>query len=611
LVKERTFFNLAASMKGTAKAALNAFAQLIKKIGKGTGKGAALHRQDARRAMESCYDAVPCWIMPTWRVSEQLPASLSAFDVVILDEASQSDARELPALLRGKKVLVVGDDRQVSPSAAFLSIANIGRLRENFLKEFPYPGQVEPGASLYDLARVMFPDKFVMLKEHFRCTEPIIRFSMQFYDEPLIPLRVPKGIERLDPPLIDILVEDGERRGKSKVNPPEAEVILDEIERIITDPHLANVAEGAGRPRSIGVISLIGSEQAAFIQKRLMDRVGEAAMVRHRIICGDSATFQGDERDIVFLSMIADRKRKQSQTAVQYEQRFNVALSRARDRMILVRSVTESDLNANDLKAKVLRHFREPMPKAVDSNAALIELCQSGFERDLFAVLSERGYRVIPQVGSEGFSIDMVVEGESGRRLAIECDGDQYHGPERWADDMRRQRILERVGWNFWRCFGSNYSLDRAGVLEDLFQTLERTGIKPNGGVHAASRYTENRARRSKIEESSESRPKDAQSDSLSETKPVTTIPDFDAETRLRAGDRIVIRYLDDQKSRPEFYLLTERPSDPLNGVLSLSSPLAVALTEYSPGDEIAARIGDRDRLILFVTLEREPRQAA
>jgi len=59
LVKERTFFNLAASMKGTAKSALNAFVQIIKKIGKGTGKGAALHRQDARHAMKQCYDAVP------------------------------------------------------------------------------------------------------------------------------------------------------------------------------------------------------------------------------------------------------------------------------------------------------------------------------------------------------------------------------------------------------------------------------------------------------------------------------------------------------------------------------------------------------------------------
>ncbi len=126
------------SMKGTAKAALRAFADIIRRLAGGRGQRAALYRQDSRRAMENCFDAVPCWIMPTWRVSEQLPAAFGAFDLVILDEASQSDARELPALLRGKKILIVGDDRQVSPSAAFLSIASIGRLRDNFLSEFPY-----------------------------------------------------------------------------------------------------------------------------------------------------------------------------------------------------------------------------------------------------------------------------------------------------------------------------------------------------------------------------------------------------------------------------------------------------------------------------------------
>ncbi len=343
LVKERTFYTLAESMKGTAKAALQQFSNIVGKMGQG-GKRAVLHRQNAREAMERCYDAVPCWIMPAWRVSEQLPSAIGSFDLVILDEASQSDAREIPALLRGKKVLVVGDDQQVSPSAAFLSIANIERLRNNFLRDFPFGSEVEPGASIYDLARVMFPAKFVMLKEHFRCVEPIIRFSMQFYSQNLVPLRVPKSSERLEPPLIDILVEDGARRGKSKINPREAEVIVDEIEKLIYDFGIS-VIPGEERPRSIGIISLIGAEQAAYIQRLLMERIGEAAMLRHRIVCGDSATLQGNERDIVFLSMVADRDRKQAQTARQYQQRFNVALSRARDRMVLVRSVKEKELN--------------------------------------------------------------------------------------------------------------------------------------------------------------------------------------------------------------------------------------------------------------------------
>ena len=338
-------------------------------------------------------------------------------------------------------------------------------------------------------------------------------------------------------------------------------------------------------------------------------------MVRHRIACGDSATFQGDERDIVFLSMVADRKRKQSQTAMQYEQRFNVALSRARDRMVLVRSLSENDLNPNDLKARIIRHFKEPMPKANQAGAALIELCQSGFERDLFTTLIERGYRVIPQVGSQGFSIDMVVEGESGRRLAIECDGDLYHGPERWADDMRRQRILERVGWTFWRCFGSNYSLDREGVLDDLLQTLDRMEIKPIGGESTGQGHTEHRTVKAKLGAGSATSDDEAAraepvvpSDQIDRPAPVN---EPDAETRLSAGDRILIRYLDDPHSRPEFHVLTERASDRLSGFLSLSSPLAAALADASPGDEITFRAGDRDRTVLFMTLEREPRQAA
>jgi very-short-patch-repair endonuclease/transcription elongation GreA/GreB family factor len=594
LVKERTFYNLAVSMKGTAKAALQGFANIIRRLGAGTGQRAVLHRQNARLAMQGCYDAVPCWIMPAWRVSEQLPATLASFDLVILDEASQSDAREIPALLRGKKILVVGDDRQVSPSAAFLSIANIARLRQNFLSEFPFRSEVEPGASVYDLARVMFPAKFVMLREHFRCVEPIIRFSMQFYNQSLVPLRVPSPSERIDPPLVDIYIEDGQRRGKSKVNPREAEVIVEEIAKII------DATEAEARPRSIGVISLIGAEQALYIQKKLMDRIGEAAIVRHRIICGDSATFQGDERDIVFISMIADRNRKQSQTSLQYQQRFNVALSRARDRMVLVRSVTEEELNPADLKSKVIGHFREPMPNLVNPSAELIELCQSGFERAVFYALIERGYRVIPQVGALGYSIDMVVEGEGGRRLAIECDGDQYHGQDRWSDDMRRQRILERVGWTFWRCFGSNFSIDPEGTLEDLVQTLERMEIKPIGSTTVSRRYSEHRTVAAEADNAAEAA-NDLVGDDLGE----------DGDYRLSPGDRIIIRYLDVEPSRPEFYIVSDKLDDVQNGYLSLASPLGVALSQGTAGDELTFRIGETERSVLFVSLERLSARAA
>lgn len=603
LVKQQTFYNLSALMTNAHKTALGIFADIINRIGAGTGNRAVLFRRDAREAMENCYDAVPCWIMPAWRVSEQLPSKLNSFDLVILDEASQSDAKDLPAILRGKKLLVVGDDKQVSPTAAFVSLANIRRLRNNHLRNLPYRTQIEPGGSLYDLAKVMFPGNFVMLKEHFRCVEPIIRFSTRFYTQPLIPLRVPTASERMDPPLIDIFVRDGRRRGKTKINPREAEVIVDEIAALIDDPVQSTVA-GTGRPRTFGVISLIGAPQAALIQRQLLERLGEETFIRHQIVCGDSATLQGNERDIVFLSMIADPHNKQSQTAQQYAQRFNVALSRARDRMYLVRSVALEHLNPKDLKAKVIQHFRQPMPTSADRTGNLVELCESGFERDMFSQLTSRGYKVTPQVGSQGYFIDLVVEGEGGRRLAIECDGDAYHGPERWDDDMRRQRTLERVGWTFWRCFGSDFTLDTAAVMDDLVATLQRMEIAPIGAQESAYAYTEHREVGDELlpEESSQ----DGEQDSAADIPPEPAL-----KTAFGIGDRVVVRLSDTETERTLSFEIVSGPDDMENGVLNIDSVFVHALASIEPDEEMTVTINGVDTNLFFVRHELAAAAAA
>jgi very-short-patch-repair endonuclease len=220
------------------------------------------------------------------------------------------------------------------------------------------------------------------------------------------------------------------------------------------------------------VISLIGSQQAEYIRARLSDAIGEELMQRHAILCGDSATFQGTERDVVFLSMVADPTNCTALTTLRYEQRFNVAVSRARDRVVLVRSVRREDLNPSDLKARLIAHFENPMQLEAGVTREGLDACESRFERDLMQRLLDRGYRVQPQVGPFGFRIDLVVEGADGRRLAIECDGDRFHGPEQWREDICRQRVLERAGWQFWRCFASSFYRDTDRVTADLFDAL-------------------------------------------------------------------------------------------------------------------------------------------
>src|SRR5260370_7042051 len=101
-----------------------------------------------------------------------------------------------------------------------------------------------------------------------------------------------------------------------------------------------------------------------------------------------------------------------------YDQRFNVALSRARDRMYLVRSVDESILKPDDLKAKVIQHFKKPMEGSPMETQEAISLCQSDFEREVYQKLFARGGRVRRTWKVSEYSITLLLDGVPTRRLS-------------------------------------------------------------------------------------------------------------------------------------------------------------------------------------------------
>jgi very-short-patch-repair endonuclease/transcription elongation GreA/GreB family factor len=591
-------------------AALAKFVVAVRRIGAGTGKSAAKHRRASREAALEAATAVPCWILPEWRVAEQLPSALGCFDLVIVDEASQSDITSLPVVLRGKQLLVVGDDKQVSPSAVGIEERVAIQLRETFLKGLPLQSFLDPATSLYDIASMTFPGTVIMLREHFRCVEPIIRFSSRFYGKALVPLRLPTALERLDPPLVDVYVPHGQK--VRDANNKEAEWIVGEIERITMDPAMST--------RSIGVISLIGDKQAKLIQDKLTRRLGTDVFVRNRIMCGNAATFQGQERDIMFLSMVACPDTARSQTTRTIEQRFNVAMSRARDRLYLVRSVKASELGERDLKLAVIKHFANPMGKATLSQPInVLEVCESKFERDVGGRLLRLGYRVKPQVPVAGFRIDFVVEGPRDRRLAIELDGDKYHGPERWAEDLRRQRTLERLGWVFWRCWGSHWLADPEGCMHDLLATLQRHGVEPVSADVSPVEWTrhitvgaDEGAPDASVEASTggESTAEDAPTEAhdagatnqpdQSKEAGADTNATSDAEaddTRVEPGDTVVIRFADTNQLRR--FRISREQHAPDEGVVGVGQPLVQALLGRTVDEEIELDVTGRSRIVV------------
>jgi very-short-patch-repair endonuclease len=593
IVRLRTFIGLKQGITEQVAAALAKFVAAVRRIGAGTGKSAERHRRASREAALEAATSVPCWILPEWRVAEQLPSTLGCFDLVIVDEASQSDITALPVVLRGKQLLVVGDDKQVSPSAVGIEERVAIQLRETFLKGMPLQSFLDPATSLYDIASMTFPGSITMLSEHFRCVEPIIRFSSRFYPKALVPLRLPTASERLDPPLIDVYVPHG--RKVRDHNQAEAGWIVDEIKRITSDP--------AAAKRSIGVISLIGDKQAKMIQDMLTKRLGTDVLVRNRIMCGNAATFQGQERDIVFLSMVACPVTARSQTTRTIEQRFNVAMSRARDRLYLVRSVKASDLGSRDLKLAIIEHFARPMGDAtVAQPVDVLEVCDSDFEKEVGGRLLRMGYRVKPQVPVAGFKIDFVVEGARDKRLAVELDGDKYHGPDRWTDDLRRQRALERMGWVFWRCWGSHWLADPESCMQDLLSTLQRIGVEPISGDFSPTAWTRHITVGEDDMKPEEARPVVGASERWEPPEagvPADSAPTLNAGDEENAavapGDTIVVRFADTNQLR-RFRISAEEHA-PEEGIVGLGQPLAQALIGSSVDEEVEFTVEGRARV--------------
>ena len=477
LAANKTWLALKENASDKILVALQRYKIAVQKIGKNTGKNAPRYRKDAQQALKEATAAIPCWVMSHMQVSESMPAELGLFDLIIVDEASQSSIDVLPVLMRAKKLLVVGDNKQVSPSNVGLASAQIDILRNRYLHGQPHAAYLTPDMSLYDMASSIY-ESSVMLLEHFRCHPAIISYSNKnFYGNRIKPMRLSKKSEQLSPALVSIYTPQGYRESKNNkhINRIEAKAIIEEMKLILKDERYSN--------RSIGVISLLGPAQAEFIQSEALNEFGAGALTQVQFACGDASAFQGAERDIIFLSMVADPENCHALSRLDHEQRFNVAASRARERMYLVHSVSRDHISPKDLRLNLLNHFYDLQEDQKASFEAKLELCESEFEKSVFTVLHEMGYTVIPQVKVGSYRMDLVVESDGDQRLAVECDGDSYHGPEQWHDDMIRQRALERAGWTFWRCFASSWSIERENMIMSLKTKLDAMGIKPMHGM--------------------------------------------------------------------------------------------------------------------------------
>jgi hypothetical protein len=450
--------------------ALNGWLALHKKMGRGTGKQVGKLKKEARKTLLECRQAVPVWIMPISRVLESFDLTTTKFDVLIVDEASQSDIRALSVFGLARDVVVVGDHEQVSPYAVGFKTDKIQDLIDEILDDIPNKQLYDGKTSIYDLARQSFGGT-IRLLEHFRCVPDIIQFSNHLcYNNEILPLRDPSA-SHLFPHLVAHYVP--EATAHNKVNHREALEIASLILAMCRIPAYDDL--------TMGVISMVGTDQAVAIDTILRKRLTVSEYKKRRILCGNASQFQGDERDVILLSMVNSptgqplhlRQRDEAKKV------FNVASSRACNQMWVVHSLEpDRDLKPGDLRYKLIKHAQDPVglrKKTIKKE----EVFKSGLQRSVFKELQSRKYQVLLNFELGLRTIDIVAQGEERRRIAIQCDGDCVKTEEDLVLEMEYYMTLRRLNWDIFHIRSTEYYTDPEKTFESLLSRLDKAGITP------------------------------------------------------------------------------------------------------------------------------------
>ncbi|WP_405135724.1 AAA domain-containing protein [Nocardia sp. NBC_01388] len=478
--------------------ALNAYRTHMSKIGAGTGRKTKEFRKAARAAMVKAQDAVPAWVVPLPNLLDNIEADRNRFDVVIVDEASQVGIEHLYLLWMAPRVIVVGDDKQCTPGASTL-----GLLDQVFARNDEHLAEVDEDirrlltsrSNLYEvLSARSGKDALVRLREHFRCVPEIINWSSrQFYDDGsgrggLIPLRERRN-DAL-PPLRVTKVEGGftEGRDMRRRNPVEAKMLVETLVQCLDDP--------AYDRKTFGIVVLQSAKShIQLIENLVNESITPEVRETRGIRVGTAPNFQGDERDVIFLSMVVAESARLI-ASENYRQAYNVAATRAKDQLWLFTSVGQDQLKPGCLRASLLGYMLDP-PSVFGDSLSVDEVSEhkrtppfeSLFEQRVFRILRSRGYHVVPQYPVGSRRLDLVVVGDDGR-MAVECDGHYWHTDvTAQANDARRDRELFRMGWTTIRIRESEFEFDPERAMSSVWKALQDKGIMPGtvdgDGQHA------------------------------------------------------------------------------------------------------------------------------
>lgn len=466
--------------------------------------------------------AFPCILSGIRDYAEFIPLEKDLFDLIIIDEASQvSVAQALPALLRGKQVVVLGDDKQFSNvksnnASKVINQQYKSRVLEVFKSErlngiedtYAWCEKVNKNFDIKNsILKFM---KFIrnyecLLKKHFRCYPEIISYSDKyFYDNSLQSMKI-RGVPIEDVIKIDVIPHDNKIEKVKNTNNLEIDFIITKLQELHESDYKG----------SIGIISP-HREQVQLIFDRLsILSIKDWLFESRRLKVMTFDTCQGEERNYIFYSMVATKDvdkliyifPKSFSTISDEEdgsvkaQRLNVGFSRAMETIhfVLSKNIEEFSGEIRNALAHYANEFELAKKKIIggtDINSPMEDKIQNYFYETRFYKENKDRIEFIPQfeIGKylrqldktyehPAFKVDFLLVFEN-QKIIIEYDGFKEHFTNREMvnqynyrhymkdDDLYREKVLESYGYRFIRINCFNIGNDPVETLDERLQNL-------------------------------------------------------------------------------------------------------------------------------------------
>lgn len=428
----------------------------------------------------------PCFMMSPLSIAQFLDPRSVRFDLILFDEASQVRPEDaLGALLRARQVVVMGDRRQLPPTTFFDRIVHEDE--DDLETDEATVGDMD---SILDQCATRFPSRRLIWHYRSRHESLIAVSNQEFYENRLLvyPSAVSSSAD-LGLHLVHVpgAVYD---RGRGQVNRQEARVVAEAV--------VEHFRRCPGKSLGVGAFS-IKQQQAIDTEIELMRRRNpgmDRFFARDReehFFVKNLETIQGDERDVIFLSIgygfdaagvLTHNFGPLNQMGG--ERRLNVLITRAREKCVVFSSFRGADLSLEpgaQPGPRALKAFLEYAENRTLASVAQQEGTASPFEDAVFEFLRARGHEVRRQVGCARFRVDLgIVDPRSPGRylLGIEGDGAQYHSSRVARDrDRLRDTVLRDRGWRVHHAWSTDWYRRREEGQRSLLEAIERAAAEP------------------------------------------------------------------------------------------------------------------------------------